>query len=80
MKKKLIETTITKRYKYGGGTMIHTVTKRKEFDPIYFSKGEANPEKWNVGGEFIDMAPKGNFITKFVKRIWNFRKLEQLLK
>ena len=77
---KLTKTTTTKEYKYDGGTIIQTSIKQKGFDPIYFSNPSSSVEHWDIGGGYIDLAPKGNFITKFVKRLWNVKKLMQLLK
>lgn len=77
MKPKLQETVITKTYKYKDKTVIIGKTTRKD-QPIYFS-GSAPITEWDVRGAYIDMAPKGNFITRWVKRLWNIKKLEKIL-
>lgn len=72
---KLQETTITKVYKSDTATYIHTKTTRKP-QKIYFSGIE--PISMFNGDKYIDLAPKGNFITKFFKRLWNIKQLEKI--
>ncbi len=76
-KVKLQETTVTKIYKDNNYTYIHTKVKRK---PQTFTFSGSEPISMFKDGVYIDLAPKGNFITRWVKRLWNIKKLEKLFK
>lgn len=45
---------------------------------VYYSNGVDRMTKWETDEKYIDFAPKGNFITKFVKRLKAFRQFEKL--
>lgn len=74
---KLQETIISKTYSDGKRTYIHTKVARKP-QKYYFSGNE--PVSMFNGGGYIDLTPKGNFITKFLKRLWNIKQLEKIFK
>ena len=76
MKRKLKSKTTTWEYEDSKVTHIKTYN----VDQLFYFSGSQPLTHWDVGGGYIDLAPKGNFITKFVKRLWNMRKLEKLLK
>lgn len=74
---KLIESTTTKVYKAKNSTIIHTKTMRKP-QYVYFSGNERSVDKWDSNGGYIDLAPKGNLITRFLSRLKVFKQLKQL--
>jgi len=76
-KLKLQETTVTKIYKDNNYTYIHTKVKRK---PQTFTFSGSEPISMFKDGVYIDLAPKGNFITRWVLKLWNKKKLENLTK
>jgi hypothetical protein len=78
MKSKLISKTITTTLEYKDKTIISSkVTRQPQM--FYFS-GNDDATNWDKLSGYIDLAPRGNFITKFVKRIWNLKKLEEIFR
>ncbi len=77
MGKKIKSKTTTVKTEYEDRTVIITKVERQP-DLMYFN-GTGDITKWDTNGGYIDLAPKGNFITRFVKRLWNLKKLYKLL-
>lgn len=46
---------------------------------VYFSDGSDKINSWDMGASYIDLAPKGNFITRYFKRLKAVKQLKKLL-
>jgi hypothetical protein len=70
MKRKLLKKTT--KWVYEDRVVIHSMTKHKSPDLIYFSNPTNPIEKWdNEGWVDIEKAPKLKFITRFKNVLWN---------
>jgi len=55
----------------------HFIGRERDDNYVYYSNKPDKKVDWEANNDYIDLAPKGNFVTRFVKRLKNLAKLER---